>query len=149
MQLTNLLNTGCRVGVINSSVTSSERAQVVKNLDSGTLHAVMITPEMFRVWRYSSQDAYACALVDESHLVSEGWRSAMESLRTLGTECARSTMSAMPIVALTATPGRHRIDLMCRYLGMQQYFSVHRSSHRPNIMYKVHYCNSCVNLHIE
>lgn len=142
MKVTNLLNTGCRVGAINANVTSKERVTVVQNLESGTLHAVMITPEMFRVWRRSSQDAYACALVDESHLVSEGWRSAMEGLRALGSDC-RSTMSAMPIVALTATPGRHHIDLMCKYLGMQQYFSVHRSSHRPNITYKVHLQQLC------
>ncbi len=129
---------GIPAAFVNSTQTTAELSQVVRQLKAGEIKLLYVAPERAIEARFAdfltTLDVSLLA-IDEAHCVSEWgheFRPAYRELRSLRRSCP-----AAPVIALTATATqRVRGDILSQ-LGLQDPAVFVSSFNRPNLSYSI------------
>jgi ATP-dependent DNA helicase RecQ len=137
-QVDQLTTNGIPAAYLNSSISASEIAGVMKNAQAGKLRLLYIAPERLSMPEFrqflSTLDVKLLA-IDEAHCISEwghDFRPDYANLKILRTEFPN-----VPTIALTATATEHvRADII-RQLHLRSPRVFISSFNRPNLTYSV------------
>ncbi|MFA5853865.1 MAG: ATP-dependent DNA helicase RecQ [Patescibacteria group bacterium] len=137
-QVDQLTTNGIPAAYLNSSISASEIANVMKNAQAGKLRLLYIAPERLSMPEFrqflSTLDVKLLA-IDEAHCISEwghDFRPEYANLKIL-----RMEFPNVPTIALTATATEHvRADII-RQLHLRSPRVFISSFNRPNLTYSV------------
>ena len=137
-QVDSLEANGVPAAFINSTQTTAEFSQVVRQVRSGEIKLLYVAPERAiepRFAEFLSTLKVSLVAIDEAHCVSEWgheFRPAYRDLRNLRRSCPDA-----PIIALTATATRQvRADILSQ-LGLRDPAAFVSSFNRPNLTYAI------------
>lgn len=142
-QVQHLLDKNIRAGMISSKGTSEERNATFKQLTSGQLDLVYLSPEMVnnsvRVQKVLSKlyetEMLARVVVDEAHCVSSWGHDFRPDYK--GMSMFKQQYPDVPIMALTATANEKvRLDIV-HHLRMSDPVLLKQSFNRTNLFYEV------------
>jgi ATP-dependent DNA helicase RecQ len=135
--------TGLRASLLNSSLTVGLKRQTEKDLASGNLDLIYVSPERFAMPEFiqilKSIDLSFVA-IDEAHCVSEWGHDFRPDYLNLST--ITKTFPDVPVAAFTATATHKVQDDIVEKLGLRSPHFVRASFNRPNLQYKVASKNS-------
>jgi ATP-dependent DNA helicase RecQ len=129
---------GLRAAFLNSSLSRQSMYEVERQLVSGALDLIYVSPERFAMPAFLEllgQSKLSFVAVDEAHCVSEWGHDFRPDYLNLGAIVKR--FPEVPLAAFTATAtDRVQRDIVSR-LGLRQPHMVRASFNRPNLFYKV------------
>ncbi len=135
----NALNTmGIRASFLNSSQSFETRLEVEKNLLSGQLDLLYVSPERLNTSDFMGllgRIKISLFAIDEAHCVSQwghDFRSDYLRLKML-----HEAFPQIPRIALTATADRRTREEIVQQLGLQNAVRFVHSFDRPNIFYRI------------
>jgi ATP-dependent DNA helicase RecQ len=137
-QVDALCANGIAAGLINSTLSQGQVADVMEQVKEGAIKILYVAPERFAVPGFES---FLRALnvgliaVDEAHCISEwghDFRPDYRNLRSL-----RSKFPAVPIIALTATATEKVREDIIKQLDIEAAEVFISSFNRPNLSYEV------------
>ena len=124
---------GFQAALFNSTLSETERSQILRRLRRGELELLYVAPEALRhslrnIFAYSP---ISLVVVDEAHCISHwghDFRPAYRQLRDL-----KSQLGDIPVLALTATATRRVALDIVRQLGMRKPAGYKGTFYRPNL----------------
>jgi ATP-dependent DNA helicase RecQ len=142
-QAAQLAQMGIPAAVVHSHQNSSERRQVMEKAASGEFRLLYLSPERLaagNTFDWLSKVPVGFFAVDEAHCISEWGHEFRPDYRQLSR--LRTSFSALPIAAFTASATRQvRHDIM-KQLQMREPDCYICSFHRKNLRYVVHECEA-------
>jgi ATP-dependent DNA helicase RecQ len=137
-QVDALLDNGVRAACLNSSLTSVEARQVLRQLHGNELDLLYVAPERLLLPDFLDTLAtlkLALFAIDEAHCISQWGHDFRPDYVKLGQ--LRSTFPEVPIVAMTATADPETRKDIVNQLGIGQAKVFVAGFDRPNITYTV------------
>jgi len=129
---------GIHAACLNSSLPEPERVEVLRQLTSGHLDLIYVSPERFALDPFLSllgRVNLCLAAVDEAHCISEWGHDFRPDYLHLAELVKR--FPRIPVAAFTATATqRVQHDIITR-LGLRDPFLLRASFNRPNLFYEV------------
>jgi ATP-dependent DNA helicase RecQ len=124
---------GFRAALLNSTLSDTERVQILRELRHGELELLYVAPEALRqsLRNIFSDSPISLVVVDEAHCISHwghDFRPAYRQLRDL-----KSQLGDIPVLALTATATRRVALDIIRQLGMRKPAGYKGTFYRPNL----------------
>ena len=143
-QVQALAESGVAAAYINSTLSVSEQAQVLREAQAGLIDLLYVAPERLDDTRFAD---FACdaevafIAVDEAHCVSQWGQDFRPSYLAIG-EFVQGLPKRPPIIALTATAtAKVRGDIV-RLLGLRDPIEVVTGFDRPNLYFGVEQLSS-------
>lgn len=142
-QVQHLLDKNIKAGMISSKGTSDERNATFRELTSGQLDLVYLSPEMVNnsarvqkiIEKLYENDMLARVVVDEAHCVSSWGHDFRPDYK--GMNMFKQKFPRVPIMALTATANEKvRLDIV-HHLQMSNPVLLKQSFNRTNLFYDV------------
>jgi len=124
---------GFHAALFNSTLTDTERTQILRKLRRGELELLYVAPEALRqsLRNIIADSAISLVVVDEAHCISHwghDFRPAYRQLHDL-----KSLLGEIPVLALTATATRRVALDIVRQLGMRKPAGYKGTFYRPNL----------------
>ncbi len=124
---------GFHAALFNSTLTDTERTQILRRLRRGELELLYIAPEALRhsLRAIIADSPISLVVVDEAHCISHwghDFRPAYRQLHDL-----KSQLGDIPVLALTATATRRVALDIVRQLGMRKPAGYKGTFYRPNL----------------
>ena len=142
-QATQLAQMGIPSAVLNSSVSSDEQANVIRQARAGALRLLYLSPERLQradTVSWLQQVPISFFAIDEAHCISEWGHEFRPEYRQLSR--LRGAFPDRPIAAFTASATRHvRHDILTQ-LQLRNPDKYIASFHRPNLRYLVRACDT-------
>jgi len=136
-QVDSLLQMGVNAGYLNSSQAGEESARIIREMHSGELKLLYVSPERLLQTHFIDrlhELNLSLFAIDEAHCISQWGHDFRPEYASLGR--LREIFPHVPIMALTATADQAtRLDI-CQRLTISP-FSLLTSFDRPNIRYTV------------
>lgn len=137
-QVDALLDNGVRAACLNSSLTTDEARQVLRQMHRGELDLLYVAPERLLLPDFLDTLAtvnLALFAIDEAHCISQWGHDFRPDYVKLGQ--LRSTFPEVPIVAMTATADPETRKDIVNQLGIGRATVFVAGFDRPNITYTV------------
>jgi ATP-dependent DNA helicase RecQ len=142
-QAAQLAQMGIPSAVLNSSVSSDEQAQVIRQARAGAFRLLYLSPERLQradTVSWLQQVPISFFAIDEAHCISEWGHEFRPEYRQLSR--LRGAFPDRPIAAFTASATRHvRHDILTQ-LQLRNPDKYIASFHRPNLRYLVRACDA-------
>ena len=137
-QVDTLRANGIEAAYLNSTISPSEQAEVLRQAQAGELKLLYIAPERITqaVFQQILQSLPISLLaIDEAHCISEWGHDFRPDYRNL--RLLRTAFPAVPVIALTASATPQVAQDIAEQLGMQGARIFLSSFNRPNLTYTV------------
>ncbi len=142
-QAAQLAQMGIPSAVLNSSVSSDEQANVIRQARAGAFRLLYLSPERLQradTVSWLQQVPISFFAIDEAHCISEWGHEFRPEYRQLSR--LRGAFPDRPIAAFTASATRHvRHDILTQ-LQLRNPDKYIASFHRPNLRYLVRACDA-------
>ena len=142
-QAAQLAQMGIPSAVLNSSVSSDEQANVIRQARAGAFRLLYLSPERLQradTVSWLQQVPISFFAIDEAHCISEWGHEFRPEYRQLSR--LRGAFPDRPIAAFTASATRHvRHDILTQ-LQLRNPDKYIASFHRPNLRYLVRACDT-------
>jgi len=142
-QAAQLAQMGIPSAVLNSTMTSAEQSQVMRQAKAGAYRLLYLSPERLArgdTLQWLQQVPIAFFAIDEAHCISEWGHEFRPEYRQL--KRLRGTFPDRPIAAFTASATRHvRHDILAQ-LELRNSDNYIASFHRTNLRYLVRECDN-------
>ncbi|NVK86974.1 MAG: DNA helicase RecQ [Gammaproteobacteria bacterium] len=138
-QVATLKQNGVAAGCLHSGVSLAEQRQLARDLESGTIDILYVSPERFLTEKFVaflSRLNIALFAIDEAHCVSQWGHDFRPEYANLYQIFAR--FLDVPRIALTATADQHTQQDIVERLNLRQVEAYYCGFDRPNIQYRVH-----------
>jgi len=137
-QVDGLTANGVVAGCLNSSLSSGEASQVMRQAENGQLKLLYVAPERlalgeFKQW-LGTLDVNLVA-IDEAHCISEWGHDFRPDYRNL--KRLRTELPGVPIIALTASATTRVQEDIASQLGLKRARRFATGFNRPNLTYRV------------
>jgi ATP-dependent DNA helicase RecQ len=137
-QVDGLIANGVRVACLNSSLSSGEATQVLRQLHTGSLDLLYVAPERLMMPEFLERLVdlkISLFAIDEAHCISQWGHDFRPQYTQLGR--LRQLFPAVPIVAMTATADPETRKDILNQLGLADASVFVAGFDRPNITYTV------------
>ncbi len=137
-QVDGLTANGVVAGCLNSTLSGTESARVMRQAESGQLKLLYVAPERlalgeFKEWLGTLQ--VNLIAIDEAHCISEWGHDFRPDYRNL--KRLRTELPGVPIIALTASATTRVQEDIAAQLGLRQARRFATGFNRPNLTYRV------------
>lgn len=135
-QVDALRESGVAAAALNSSLDREQAAQLFRDIDSGAVKLLYVSPERLMTLKQQLQRwPLSLVAVDESHCISQWGHDFRPEYAQMG--WLKEQLPQVPVMALTATADEAtRVDIVSR-LNLDNPFRHQASFDRPNIRYTV------------
>lgn len=137
-QIAHLEELGVVAATINSTISASDRREIVEALKAGQIDLLYVTPEQVATARFQSlmkEIEIALVAVDEAHCISTMGADFRTDYNVLG--LIRGMLPDVPIIAATATADEETLEDMKKRLDLADATIFRSSFDRANIHYTI------------
>jgi ATP-dependent DNA helicase RecQ len=137
-QVDGLRANGVPAGMLNSTLSAQEAAEVQSQAQQGSLKILYIAPERLALpgfQRFLQSLEVSLIAIDEAHCISEWGHDFRPDYRNL--KALRQNFPSVPVIALTATATKPVREDIVTQLGLQKPEIFISSFNRPNLTYTI------------